>query len=79
MSLIMNERIIIDSNICHGKPVIKGTRVLVSNIIADLAEGLSNTEVINNYPNITSEDIQAALEFCSVLANFETEKVNATA
>lgn len=75
----MNERIIIDANICHGKPVIRGTRVLVSNIIADLAEGLSSAEVIINYPNITAEDIQAALEFCSTLDNFETAKVNATA
>lgn len=75
----MNDRIIIDANICHGKPVIRGTRVLVSNIMADLADGLSSSEVIANYPNITAEDIQAALEFCSTLANFETVKVNVTA
>lgn len=67
----MNERILIDSNICHGKPVIKNTRVLVSNILADLAIGLTFDEIIKNYPNITVEDVKAALQFGSELAQFE--------
>ncbi len=68
----MNSRISINANICHGKPVIKNTRVLVANILADLAVGQSYTEIIENYPNINSDDIKAALEFGSQLANFES-------
>jgi len=68
----MNHRIQIDSKICHGKPVIKRTRVLVSNILADLAEGLTFNEIIENYPNITPDDIKAALQFGSELAQFES-------
>lgn len=68
----MNKRISINPNICHGKPVIKNTRVLVSNILADLAEELSFEEIIKNYPNITKEDIKSALQFGSELAQFES-------
>ncbi len=75
----MNLQISIDPNICHGKPVIKGTRVLVSNILASLAAGESNAEIISNYPNIIEGDIKAALQFGSELAQFESfpyEKAN---
>lgn len=68
----MVERINIDPNICHGKPVIKGTRVLVSNILSELSLGKSFDEIIENYPNITKEDIEAALIFGSYLSNYET-------
>lgn len=67
----MNSRITIDPSICHGKPVIKNTRVLVSNILSDLAAGESQTEIISNYPQISEEDIRAALQFGSDLAKFE--------
>lgn len=67
----MNGRIAITPNVCHGKPVIKNTRVLVSNILADLAAGRSYEEVIENYPNIDADDIKAALNFGSELARFE--------
>jgi len=68
----MNIRITIDPTICHGKPVIKNTRVLVSNILSDLADGLSSDDIMKSYPNITKEDIKAALEFGSELAQFES-------
>lgn len=67
----MKERIEINPSICHGKPVIKGTRVLVSNILSSLAAGLSTDEVLKDYPNISKEDISAALAFGSELSNFE--------
>jgi uncharacterized protein (DUF433 family) len=66
------DRISIDPVVCHGKPVIKNTRVLVSNILADLATGQTYEEIIENYPNISGQDIQAALQFGSHLAQFET-------
>lgn len=68
----MNSRISINPNICHGKPAIAGTRVLVSNILASLAAGESTTAILENYPSITEEDIRAALEFGSELAQFES-------
>jgi uncharacterized protein (DUF433 family) len=68
----MNSRIEINPNICHGKPVIRNTRVLVSNILADLAAGLSYAQIIENYPHIGEKDIRAVLEFGSELAQFET-------
>lgn len=68
----MNTRIEINPNICHGNPVIKNTRVLVTNILADLAAGNSYDDIISDYPGITSEDITAALSFSSELAKFET-------
>jgi uncharacterized protein (DUF433 family) len=67
----MNCRIAIDPLVCHGKPVIKNTRVLVSNILSDLAAGLSQEDIIANYPSISEEDIRSALQFGSELANFE--------
>jgi uncharacterized protein (DUF433 family) len=68
----MNTRIEINPNICHGNPVIRKTRVLVSNILADLAAGNTHAQIINNYPNVTEEDIKAVLDFSSELTRFET-------
>ena len=68
----MNGRITIDPQVCHGKPVIKGTRVLVSNILSSLASGESFDDLLEDYPNITREDILAALEFAGELAQFES-------
>lgn len=58
----MNKKISINPNICHGKPVITNTRVLVSNILADLSDGLSFEDIKKSYPNITNDDIKAALQ-----------------
>lgn len=63
----MNSRIEINPEICHGNPVIKNTRVLVSNILADLAAGISTEDILINYPNISINDIMAALAFSSEL------------
>jgi uncharacterized protein (DUF433 family) len=68
----MNSKITIDPSICHGRPVITGTRVLVSNIVADIAEGTSFADIMIQYPSVTEEDIKAAVGFCGELANFET-------
>jgi uncharacterized protein (DUF433 family) len=68
----MISRIIINPNICHGKPTINGTRVLVSNILGSLAAGEAIEKILSDYPNISKEDISAALAFGSQLTNFET-------
>ncbi len=68
----MHNRISINPSICHGTPVIRGTRVLVSNILSSLASGESYEEIIKDYPNISKEDILATLSFSSNLSNFES-------
>lgn len=73
----MNERVSIDPIVCHGKPVIAHTRVLVSNILADLADGKTFEEIMENYPSINGDDIRAALQFGSELAGFETIEITA--
>ena len=67
----MNDRIQIDPNICHGKPVICGTRVLVATLLGALGAGNSIEEVLDDYPNITHKDIQAAFAFAGELSRFE--------
>ena len=74
----MTERISINPNVCHGKPVIKGTRVLVSNILASLAAGETVQDILGNYPNINEKDIQAALEFSAQVTSFETHPYDVT-
>lgn len=56
-------RIISLPDVCHGKPCIRGTRVLVSSILGSLAAGFSRDEVLASYPGIRAEDIDAALAF----------------
>lgn len=67
----MNERIEINPNVCHGRPVIRGTRVLVSQILGALSGGDSIEAVLEDYPNITSEDVSAVFDFAGSLARFE--------
>ena len=55
------DRIVIDADILAGKPVIKGTRLAVSFIVDLLAQGWSEAEILENYPGVTPEDIQACL------------------
>ena len=55
----MEHRIVIDLEIQHGKPVIRGTRVPVARIIDGLAAGMTNAEIVKEY-EVTEEDIRAA-------------------
>lgn len=67
----MSDRISIDPSVCHGKPVIKGTRVLVSTLLGALAGGDSFEMLVQDYPGITRDDVAAALEFASELSDFQ--------
>jgi len=62
------DRISIDSRIHHGKPCIKGTRVPVSVIVGTIAEGYPPERVLQSWPQLTIEDVTAALRFASALA-----------
>jgi uncharacterized protein (DUF433 family) len=64
-------RIAIDSEIMHGKPVIKGTRIPVYIVLNLLAGGLKPEEVLREYPDLTNEDILACLEYAAELAQEE--------
>lgn len=75
----MNPRVQIDPNICHGKPVIRGTRVLVSTILGALSGGDSVETVLEDYPNITRQDVAAALEFGSQLSDYQESAYEAVA
>jgi len=59
------ERISIDPKVCHGKPCIKGTRIMVWIIVGCLANGDSVEEVLVAYPSLTREDVQAALAYAA--------------
>ena len=58
----MNERIVINPKIHHGKPVVRGTRVPVTSIIGGLAGGMTREEIAREY-EVTQEDISAALSY----------------
>ena len=60
-----------DPKICHGKACFKGTRVFVSIILDCLAEGMSNDEILKNYPSLQKEHIQGSLQYGAVLAREE--------
>lgn len=67
------ERISVDPEICHGKPCIKGTRVMVSIILDYLSAGESEEEILKQYPTLKAEDIRAAVAYAAWLAHEEEE------
>lgn len=66
----MNHRVVIDPRVCHGKPIIRGTRVPVSLIVGGIAGGMSREDVARAY-DISLEDIRAALEYANDLVERE--------
>ncbi|MGA2863163.1 MAG: DUF433 domain-containing protein [Verrucomicrobiota bacterium] len=66
-----HDRIIIDPAICHGRPVIRGTRMPVTLVVGSLAGGMTFEEVRREY-DLTLEDIRAALKFVGELAEQES-------
>jgi len=63
--------ITVDPEICHGKACIKGTRIPVSVILDNLAEGLSFEEILASYPSLTKEAIRAAIAYAAELTREE--------
>ncbi len=68
----MNERISVSPEICGGEPCIRGTRIPVWVILSHLAAGEDYEKVLKNFPNITREDILAAIEYASYLTTEKT-------
>ncbi|HRI14148.1 MAG TPA: DUF433 domain-containing protein [Verrucomicrobiota bacterium] len=73
----MNERIVIDPAICHGQPVLRGTRMPVAIIVGSLAGGMSFEEVETEY-GLSRDDIRAALKFAGELIEQEQHHPLAT-
>ncbi len=65
------ERISFNSEICHGKACIKGTRVLISVILDNLAEGATEEEILKEYPSLQKGDIFVSLQYAASLAREE--------
>ncbi len=57
------ERISIDPDVCFGKPCIQGTRIWVSLILGFMADGMTNEEILEEYPQLIREDLLAALAY----------------
>ena len=62
------ERISVNPKICHGQACIKGTRIMVSVILDNLAAGVAREEILRSYPPLTNTDIDAALAYASVIS-----------
>ncbi len=62
------DHITVDPNVCHGKACLKGTRIMVSIVLDNLAAGLTPEEIIESYPSLKTEDLQAALAYAAELA-----------
>ncbi len=60
--------ITVDPKVCHGKACIKGTRIMVSVVLDNLAAGLAADEIIRSYPTLTREAVQAAIAYAAELA-----------
>lgn len=56
-------RVTSDPEVCFGKPCIKGTRIWVSLILDQLADGTAEKELLGNYPQLTHEDVLAAIAY----------------
>ena len=59
------DRILIDPEIRFGKPCVRGTRITVGDVLSYLASGMTEQQVIADFPQLTSEDIRACLAFAA--------------
>lgn len=67
----MQDRIIVDPQVCSGKPCIRGTRIMVKNILGMIAGGYTIEKVLEAYPELTREDGVEALEYASQVIDEE--------
>ncbi len=62
-------RIVVDSDIVHGRPRVRGTRVRVSDVLSLLGAGASAEEILDDYPFLTADDIKACLQYAAAQAD----------
>lgn len=68
------DRITIDPDVCHGKPCVKGTRIMVSIILDYLKAGETSETILQEYPILKEEDVRAAIAYAAWLAHEEEER-----
>jgi uncharacterized protein (DUF433 family) len=59
------ERITIDTNVRFGKPCVRGTRIAVGDVLSYLAGGMSEDQILGDFPQLTREDIRACLAYAA--------------
>ena len=59
------ERIVVNPKIMGGKPIVEGTRITVEQVLKLLAQGLSSSEILKDYPDLTKDDISAVLLYAA--------------
>ena len=67
-------RITADPKVCHGKPCIRGTRIMVSVILDNLAEGATPERIARDYPPLKIEEVRAAIMYTAELVNQKRRK-----
>jgi len=63
------DRITINPQVCHGKPIIRGMRWPVQTLLELLASGMTQDEILADHPELERKDIQAVLEFAALQAS----------
>ena len=61
----------VDPNVCHGQACVAGTRVPVSVVLDNLAVGIPPAEIVQSYPRLSLDDIQACIAYAADLAREE--------
>jgi uncharacterized protein (DUF433 family) len=67
----LQARVTSDPAVCHGKPCIRGTRIMVSVVLDNLADGLSPDQIVDEYPPLVLDDIRAAIDYAATLTREE--------
>ncbi|WP_368496994.1 DUF433 domain-containing protein [Herbiconiux sp. A18JL235] len=67
MSLL--DRIVVNPEVVHGRPSVRGTRMRVGDVLSLLAAGASEAEILEDYPYLTADDIRACLEYAAAQAD----------
>ena len=62
------KHIVVEPDICHGQACFKGTRIMVSVVLDNLAAGLSQEEIFESYPSLKQEAVKAAIAYAADLA-----------
>ena len=72
------ERITVDTEVCHGKPCVKGTRIMVWQVVQFLANGDTVDVILGAYPELTREDVQACLAYAADLTRERVLPISAS-
>ena len=71
MRVEIGKYIVMDPEICHGKPVFKGTRIMVWQVLEMLRLGYKEEEILEQFPSLTKEHIREALGFAASISKGE--------